>query len=74
MLVHFLFADTVENKCKLNGWFVNNGHMVDHVTSHVRSHAAPVSESMVEHYTSVSMQQGYDSMMLSAMILEQHGS
>ncbi|KAL4229951.1 hypothetical protein ACF0H5_010342 [Mactra antiquata] len=75
------------NKCKLNGWFVNNGHMMnqltdhmtdhigDHVTNPVRStgHDVPMSESMMEYYSAVTMQQGYDSLMLDSMVQEEHG-
>lgn len=67
-------------KRKLSGWLFNNGHMTSdaghmitgagHMTD--ASHMTAVSESMVEHLTSVSIEQGYDSMMFNAMIEECH--
>lgn len=66
------------DKTKLNGWLFNNGHMTDHMGDHMTDdtgdHMTPVSQSMVEHYTSVSMQEGYDSLMYNSMINECHGS
>ena len=49
------------NGTKLNGWLRNNGHMGNHMTSRMRT---PITESMVEHYASVSIQQGYDNMVM----------
>lgn len=87
--VFYLLADSLTTKCKLNGWLFNNGHCKSaashvtamatsdwlnrngHMTSH--SHVIPVSDSMVEHYSSITVQQGYDSMVLDSVIGESHG-
>ena len=58
------------SKSKLNGWLQNNGHMASHMTSHL----TPITESMVEHYKSVSVQQGYDNMVLDSVMNNCHGS
>lgn len=42
-------------------------HMGDHVTPE-NGHVVAVSESMVEHYTSVTVQEGYDSLMVNSLM------
>ena len=63
-LIHAPFFSTEPSIPKLNGWLQNNGHMTNHMTSDM----APITESMMEHYKSVSVQQGYDNMVLNSVI------
>jgi hypothetical protein len=73
----FLLIEPISNKSKLNGWLFNNGHMTQQLTDHTGDHVTPetghvmsMSDSMVEHYTSVTMQEGYDSLMVNSMMHE----
>lgn len=47
---------------KFNGWLHNNGHMTSKLTDQMNA----VTDSVVEHYKSVSMQHGYDNMLLDS--------
>lgn len=69
---YLLFVDPMMNNCKLNGWLFNNGHMTGQMANHMGDHVT--SDSVVEHFTSVSMQEGYDNLMFNTMIKECHGS
>jgi len=55
----------MSNSC--SDWLNKNGHMA------TVNHVSPVSDSMVEHYSSITLQQGYDSMMLESVIGDCHG-
>ncbi|XP_052796618.1 ankyrin repeat domain-containing protein 10-like isoform X3 [Mya arenaria] len=71
--------EPLASKCNLNGWLYNNGHMtekshmIDTVHMAKASHMARDSDSMMEHYDTVYVQQGYDSMVFSAMFENYHG-
>ena len=60
----FSFFLTEPSIPKFNGWLQNNGHMTNHTTNGM----TPISESMMEHYKSVSVQQGYDNLVLNTVI------
>lgn len=53
------------SKNKLSGWLHNNGHMANHMTQNTMP---PITESMLEHYRSLSVQQGYDNMVLDSVM------
>lgn len=74
----FLVAESMASKSKFTGWLYNNGHVIrSHVPSgqmitsegHMTgaNSMTAVSESMVEHMSTVTVQQGYDSMLVNSM-------
>ncbi|XP_052278185.1 ankyrin repeat domain-containing protein 10-like isoform X2 [Dreissena polymorpha] len=71
-------AESMASKSKFTGWLYNNGHVIrSHVPSgqmitsegHMTgaNSMTAVSESMVEHMSTVTVQQGYDSMLVNSM-------
>ncbi|KAH3843329.1 hypothetical protein DPMN_116844 [Dreissena polymorpha] len=67
-----IVAESMASKSKFTGWLYNNGHVIrSHVPSEGHMTGAnsmtAVSESMVEHMSTVTVQQGYDSMLVNSM-------